>query len=175
MTPRPMGEGPERGGGGGGLGFKSHKVLGVDISKDPSWNVHVENTVKANKRLYALRALKKFGLSVNQLVQVYCSSGRSVLEYFSPVWAALPQYVSDAIESVQKRILRGPTLTHYNEGLIQCGIAPLFQRREDACSNFIKRSCLSSPLIRSLVPRETIDRRYRTRANALHPEDEAFR
>ena len=40
-----------------------------------------------------------------QLVQVYCRIVRSVLEYACPVWAALPKYLDDAIESVQFYIL----------------------------------------------------------------------
>ena len=85
----------------------TYKLLGVYISDDLSWNVHIEHIVKkANKRLYALRALKKSGLTITQLVQVYCSIVRSVLEYACPVWAALPKYLEDAIESVQKTALR---------------------------------------------------------------------
>ena len=85
----------------------TYKLLGVYIPDDLSWNVHMEHIVKkANKRLYALRALKKSGLTITQLVQVYCSIVRSVLEYACPVWAALPKYLEDAIESVQKTALR---------------------------------------------------------------------
>ena len=36
----------------------------------------------------------------------YCSIIRSVLEYESPVWAGLTQYLSDQIESAQKRALK---------------------------------------------------------------------
>ena len=40
--------------------FVTYKLLGIYISDDPSWNVHIEHIVKkANKRLYALRGLKK--------------------------------------------------------------------------------------------------------------------
>ena len=47
---------------------KSYKLLGEYVSEDLSWNDHVEYIVKkANKRFYALRALKKSGLRVNQL------------------------------------------------------------------------------------------------------------
>ena len=82
----------------------TYKLLCVYISEDLSWNVHIEHIVKkANKRLYALRALKKSGLTMKQLVQVYCSIVRSVLEYACPVWAALPKYLDDAIESVKKK------------------------------------------------------------------------
>ena len=82
----------------------TYKLLDVYISDDLSWNVHIEHIVKkAKKRLYALRALKKSGLTITQLVQVYCSIVRSVLEYAFPVWAALPKYLEDVIESVQKK------------------------------------------------------------------------
>ena len=94
----------------------TYKLLGVYISEDLSWNVHIEHIVKkANKRLYALRALKKSG----ELVQVYCSIVQSVLEYACPLWAGLPKYLDDAIESVQKRALRIilPNF-HYDEALI---------------------------------------------------------
>ena len=39
---------------------ETYELLGVYISEDLSWNVHKEHIVKkANKRLYALRTLKK--------------------------------------------------------------------------------------------------------------------
>ena len=38
----------------------TYKLLGVCISEDLSWNVHIEHIVnKANRRLYALCVLKK--------------------------------------------------------------------------------------------------------------------
>ena len=88
-----------------------------------------------------------------QLVQVYCSIVQSVLENACPVWAALPKYLDDAIESVQKRALRIVLPNcHYDNALIQSGITALSQRREDACTNFIKRDCLASPVLRPLIP-----------------------
>ena len=49
---------------------------------------------------------------------------------------------------------------HYDDALIQFGITALSQRREEACINFIKRDCLSSPVIKSLIPCVSIDRPY---------------
>ena len=70
----------------------TYKLLGVYISEDLSWNINIEHIVKrANKRLYALHTLKKSNLTKMQLVQVYCSIVRSVLEYACPVWASLPK------------------------------------------------------------------------------------
>ena len=53
-----------------------------------------------------IRALKKCRLTDRQLILVYCSITRSVLEYASRTGAGLTQYLSDHIESVQKRALK---------------------------------------------------------------------
>ena len=89
---------------------------------------------------------------------------------FCPVWAALPKYLDDAIESVQKRALRIilPNC-HYDEALIQSHITALSQRREEACINFIKRDCLSSPVLKPLIPRVSIDRPYCLRSGERVP------
>ena len=71
-----------------------YKLLGDILSNDLSWNAHCEYIYdKATKRLYGLRILKKSGLLPSDLVSVYCSAISSVLEYASPVWAALPAYL----------------------------------------------------------------------------------
>ena len=65
---------------------QKYKLLGVYISSDLSWNFHIDYIVKkANKRLYALRALRKAGVTKVDLVSIYCSLIRSVLEYCAPV------------------------------------------------------------------------------------------
>ena len=58
---------------------------------------------KACTCLYALRSLKAAGLDQKDLVSVYCSLVRSVLEYASPVWTALHMYLQDLLEAVQKK------------------------------------------------------------------------
>ena len=95
----------------------------------------------------------------------YCSIIRSVLEYASPVWAGLTQYLSDQIESVQKRALKiiFPFMS-YEDALKKSGLINLCQRREDACVTFLKRSYYSSDLLRNLVPRCQFSRPYALRA-----------
>ena len=62
---------------------------------------------KAGKRLYMLYQLKRAGISQSDLVTVYLSVVRPVLEYACPVWHTnLQQYLSDNIESIQKRALK---------------------------------------------------------------------
>ncbi|CAB4015343.1 tigger transposable element-derived 6-like [Paramuricea clavata] len=84
----------------------SFKLLGAYLSDDLTWNTHVDHILKkANSRLPILRLLKKAGLGHTDLITIYCSVIRSILEYASPVWAALPDYLSSHLESVQKRAL----------------------------------------------------------------------
>ena len=45
--------------------------------------------------LHQKNLTKKMKFKEEQLVQVYCSIVRSVLEYACPVWAALPKYLED--------------------------------------------------------------------------------
>ena len=67
-----------------------YKLLGVHSSDNSTWNEHVTHIIKkGSKGLYAIRAHKKCGLTDRQLILVYCSIIRSVLEYASPAWAGL--------------------------------------------------------------------------------------
>ena len=45
----------------------------------------------------------KSGLSPQEAIQVYCGLVKSVLEYASPVWAGLPCYLRDVVESRGRR------------------------------------------------------------------------
>ena len=102
-------------------------------------NTHVEHIVtKACKRLYALRLLKKSVVACADLVSIYCALIRSVLEYAAPVWAALPLYRDNLIESVQRKALRlmFPAID-YNSALYQSGLKKLNERRKEICAIFI--------------------------------------
>ena len=65
---------------------------------------------------------------------------RSVLQFASLAWAGLTQYLSDHIESVQKRApkLIFPPLS-YEDALKKSGFILLRQRRGDACITFLKQ------------------------------------
>ena len=112
------------------------------ISDDLSWNCHVDYVIKkANSKLYALRLLKKAGLSHSELVNIYCSFIRSRVEYASPAWSSLTNYLSDLIESIQKRALRiiYPDVLLYEDDLICTGLETLATRRHNSCTKFISR------------------------------------
>lgn len=53
------------------------KILGVHISEDLTWNIHIDYVVKeSNKRLSAI--LKNEGVATEDLVEIHCSLVRSV-------------------------------------------------------------------------------------------------
>ena len=122
----------------------SFKLLGFILSNDLTWNSHVEKiNKKANSRLYALRQLKKAGLSKTDLVIIYCSLVRSVVEYAAPAWSNVTIYLSDLIETIQKRALRiiYPSLT-YEGALVHSGFRTLVARRKDLCKSFMHKDLI---------------------------------
>ena len=144
----------------------SAKVLGVNISSDLKWSAHIGSiTVKAAKRLYLLRQLKRAGIDCNVLVRFYCSVIRSVLEYACQVFhCSLPNYLSDEIERIQRRALRiiFPNCT-YSEGLVRAGLPMLFSRRQSLCQELFHNIVSDSnhKLHQLLPPRASHNRRLR--------------
>ncbi|CAB4002267.1 RNA-directed DNA polymerase from mobile element jockey [Paramuricea clavata] len=109
------------------------KLLGVSFQNNLKWNAHVEEiTRKANKRLYHLRECRKSQLPPEVGIITYQSKIRPILEYASPVWAGLPNYLRDEIERVQSRSLR-------ILGLEKDYLPPLNERREEATSREVDR------------------------------------
>ena len=127
--------------------------MGVVISDDLSWNEHCDSIhKKATKRLFVLRTLKRVGLGTNDLVLVYCSIVTSIVEYASPVWAAIPLYLDELIESAQRRALKiifGRV--HYTEALVLAGLESLSDRRVGACKRFMATARQMSPL-KNIIP-----------------------
>ena len=66
------------------------KVLGVTVSSDLSWNSHVDGIVsKARIRLFLIYRLKRAGIGQCDLVRIYISVIRPVVEYACPAWHKL--------------------------------------------------------------------------------------
>ena len=84
----------------------SFKDLGVTITKDLSWGIHISMTVnKANKTLGAIK--RPVGIANTKIFSMlYKSLVRPILEYEVPVWC--PYLVKDihALECVQRRASR---------------------------------------------------------------------
>ena len=86
----------------------SAKVLGITIRDDFKWKDHVSVIViKAARRLYLLRQLKRTGMCSRDLILFFCSAIRCVLEYLCLLFhSCLPCYLSDEIECIQHRFSR---------------------------------------------------------------------
>ena len=110
----------------------TYKLLGVVISDDLKWNCPIDYIItKAAKRLYALRLLKRAGVQVQDKLKVYRGNVRLILEYALQVWQNIPVYLSERIESVQKRAFKiiYPD-SSYNQALILAKDTTLSSRRE---------------------------------------------
>ena len=111
------------------------KLLGVMVQNDLKWNCHVNDIVKrASMRLHMLRILKGFRLPVCDLVSVYCSYVRPVVEYCAPVWhPGLTEHQRAQIERIQRRACRlmlGPQYCNYSHALEALHLSTLDSRRE---------------------------------------------
>ena len=105
----------------------SAKLLGVMISNDLKWNVHVEMICKkVAVRLYFLRQLKRTKLPANDLLSFYTTCIRPIFH------TALPQYLSDQLEHLQKRALRiiSTNDLSYRQALEVFNTPTLYDRRE---------------------------------------------
>ena len=100
-----------------------------------NWSSHVKYIItKASRRIFVITRLLRSGMSTADILSVYSSIVRSVLEYASPVWhCGLTQTQSVDIEKVQRRCLKiiFPVLS-YKEALKISGFETLSVRRERA-------------------------------------------
>ncbi len=153
------------------------KLLGVWITNDLLWNVHVDKVLKkANSRLYALRLLKRAGLlQPSDIIQIYCSFIRSRIEYASPVWSSIPKTLSDLLESVQKRALKivYPDLS-YEEALETSNLQRRSIRRDVSCRKFVeslrRKNSAANPLTKVMEIRpKTCNHDYNLRNDSQNP------
>ena len=91
------------------------------------------------------------------ILKVYLCNVRSVLEYAVQVWQDIPAYLSDAIESIQRRAL-GIIFPNssYQQALYQANLTSLASRRELLCQKLMADMRDVSHPISFLAPQETI-------------------
>jgi len=119
-------------------------LLGVWLQANLKWSVQVDKMLsKANGRLFMLRKVKRFNLPTDDLVQVYTSYVRPVVEYCAPVWhPGLTSSQTVRLERVQKRALRtilGEHYIDYETALLTTNLQTLEKRRIDLCLKFAKK------------------------------------
>ncbi len=113
------------------------------------------------KRFYCIRNLVRARVQQSDIVEIYCSIIRSVLEYACPVWhPGLSKKQSNDLERVQKRCLKFifPHLS-YDQALDQTRLEKLSARRERMTKEmFAEIKCSSHPL-NSLLPHRSTETR----------------
>ena len=126
------------------------ELVWVTISSDLTWNKHIENSVaKAGKRVYMLYQLKRAGICQHDLVTIYVSVIRHVLEYACPVWHTnLNKHLTESIETVQKRALKC-----INPGNEYADILCLAKERRDSlCKKYFQNIMETTHRLNYLLP-----------------------
>ena len=119
------------------------KLLGVLIQSDLKWDTQVNSMIRrGNSRLFMLRKLKHFHLTTKELVTVFVSFVRPVVEYAVPVWTSgiTNKHVKD-LERVQRRackIILGLEYDSYRHALQMLELDTLQERRQKLCISFAK-------------------------------------
>ena len=90
---------------------------------------------ESSRRLYMLNRLKRFGLPEEDLVSVFVSYDRPVVEYATPVW-------HDCLTEEQSkkracRIILGAKYNSYTEALDLTGLQTLSNRWIQLCTKFV--------------------------------------
>ena len=144
------------------------KLLGIWITDKLDWDLNTKQICKkAYPRLTMLTKLKYAGVDATDLISIYISFIRCVLEYCCVLWhSSLTQHQSNYIERVQKialKIILGDEYHEYDQALEICGLESMFTRRQKLCVKF-GRKCLQSERHRHLFPEaEPVDVHLRRR------------
>ena len=157
------------------------KLLGVNIRSDLSWSSHCkEMCQKGFARLWMLRRLQPLGANIEELIEIYQTQIRSVLEFAVAAWTAgLTVKQSNQIERVQKTalaIILGSEYVNYPSALKMVDMESLKDRRCDLCAKFAKKAlkhkkfsswfCKNDTVSNTRAPKpelknpETLKRRY---------------
>ena len=125
------------------------------MSNDFTWNRHVDTMIqKASKRIFML--YQRAGIRQADMVTIYLTVVRPIVEYACPVWHTnLPKYLSDSIEMIQKRAVRGifPGMS-YIDILNHIGITTLKERRDFICRRYFINMQKESHKLHYLLPDE---------------------
>ena len=127
----------------------------VILRNDLRWNDHVDYIYKKKKtckKLYSLRILKRSRVEPSNIVKVYLSTIRPTLEYCISMWQAILDFLSNKLETVQKRALYIIyPLCSYREALTN--LPTLENRRAQICKDYVSKMKLDSHPLHFFLPR----------------------
>ena len=143
------------------------KLLGVIIRSDLSWHSNTKMLIKkAYSRMTILRKLYSFKIPVKDLVTIYITYIRCLLEQSCVLWhSSLTEENRNTLERVQKvslRIIMGDEYSCYEDALKLANLETLEERRTFLCLEFAK-SCIKSPSTCSMFPQNDSQRQEQKR------------
>ena len=133
------------------------KLLGTIITEDLKWHRNTQYLVKkAYARMQILYKIAHFGAPQKDMITIYISYVRSILEQSCVIWHSnLSIEDSETLERVQKsavKIILNNEYTTYEKALEELMLAKLSDRREKLCLKFAK-NCTINPFTYDLFPK----------------------
>ena len=147
------------------------KLLGVILNDKLTWDDHVDKIYKkACSRLHFLGQLRRTKASSIDIVKVYVSVIRPIVEYACQVWhGGLTNGQRKILESIQQRALKisHPSLS-YEEALSVTGLVTLDDRRVELCHRLFAESQDPNHKLFPLLP-PLRDNPYEHRDKMMYP------
>ena len=125
--------------------IKSTKLLGTIITNDLRWDENCKYLIrKANMRMQLLHKVSSFGLSREEMKNIYILFIRSILEQSATVWhSSLSLQNREDLERVQKsavRLILGNQFKGYKKALQILEMENLDDRRKNLCLRFAQKA-----------------------------------
>ena len=122
------------------------KYLGVILDKRLTWKDHVKDLIcRANKRIGILKYIRDQNetIKTGQLITLYKSLIRPVMEYAAEVWGDASPYLKTKLDSIQHQALTKALevnrLAHRHQVNYEAKVLPLEYRRLEKYFKFYKK------------------------------------
>ena len=129
---------------------ENFKLLGVKFTTDSKrgvrWDQYIDTCIqKFHINLWIIKRLKEQGVTLNDLIMVYCSKVRVHLEQNSALWnESITKTLSDKIERQQKTalyvMLGGNASSDYKQNLEMTNLETLIDRRKQLSTTFAEKT-----------------------------------
>ena len=124
---------------------EEQRLLGVIISSNLNWQSHINHmSEKAFKRMWILRRLKLLGASCVDLLKVYTTQIRCIVEFAVAAWnGSITKAQISQLERIQKcalGIILGKEYVDYEAALNLVDLESLAVRRKSLCLKFAKKA-----------------------------------
>ena len=131
------------------------KFLGTIVTNQMSWN----EIKKVNARMQLIRKVWSFGSTPQEMVELWKTFCRSVLEKTCVVWdSGLTNQNIEDLERTQKtfvKLIIEENFENYTTSLRFLNLETLESRRKKLSVKFAKKNCISYGLLRDLFPKQT--------------------